>query len=72
LLVLGSQIIMKRPMFNPNFDRNWAWPEKTWFRERLNAVKARERETHPKPWERTQNPITAEIKPTDDNESLKS
>jgi hypothetical protein len=23
-------------------NRNWQWPEKTWFRERLNAVKAQE------------------------------
>jgi len=23
-------------------DRNWQWPQKTWFRERLNAVKAQE------------------------------
>jgi hypothetical protein len=23
-------------------DQNWQWPEKTWFRERLNAVKAQE------------------------------
>jgi len=25
-------------------DQNWHWPEKTWFRERLNALKARENE----------------------------
>jgi len=25
-------------------DQNWHWPEKTWFRERLNAVKALEHE----------------------------
>jgi len=25
-------------------DQNWRWPEKTWFRERLNALKAREHE----------------------------
>lgn len=23
-------------------DANWQWPEKTWFRERLNAIKAQE------------------------------
>jgi hypothetical protein len=28
---------------------NWSWPEKTWFRERLNAVKAREHEQRRKP-----------------------
>jgi hypothetical protein len=27
-----------------NHDQNWHWPEKTWFRERLNALKARENE----------------------------
>jgi hypothetical protein len=27
-----------------NHDQNWQWPEKTWFRERLNALKARENE----------------------------
>jgi hypothetical protein len=30
-------------------DGNWSWPEKTWFRERLNAVKARENEQRRKP-----------------------
>jgi hypothetical protein len=62
---------MKRPMFNPNFDRNWSWPEKTWFRERLNAVKARERENHRKPWDRSQNPAAVEAKPSDDNDPQK-
>ena len=27
-----------------NHDQNWHWPENTWFRERLNALKARENE----------------------------
>jgi hypothetical protein len=39
---------MKAPEFDPNSDRNWAWPEKTWFRERLNALRAREQEAHRK------------------------
>ena len=34
---------------NPNPDQNWQWPEKTWFRERLNALKARESEERRKP-----------------------
>ncbi len=29
-------------------DQNWQWPEKTWFRERLNAIKAREQENRRK------------------------
>jgi hypothetical protein len=45
----GSGIEMKPSDFDPNTDRNWAWPEKTWFRERLNALRAREHETHRKP-----------------------
>lgn len=65
-------IVMKRPVFNPNFDRNWAWPEKTWFRERLNAVKAREREGHRKPGDRPQNPTVIEAKPSDDTNPEKS
>ena len=42
-----------KPMkpLNPgaNHDQNWQWPEKTWFRERLNALKARENEQRRKP-----------------------
>lgn len=33
----------------PGHDQNWHWPEKTWFRERLNALKARESEQRRKP-----------------------
>ena len=32
-----------------DIDGNWTWPEKTWFRERLNAIKAREQEQRRKP-----------------------
>jgi hypothetical protein len=32
------------PVSDMEHDQNWRWPEKTWFRERLNAVKAREHE----------------------------
>ena len=35
---------MKRIPSYSNHDQNWTWPEKTWFRERLNAIKARENE----------------------------
>jgi hypothetical protein len=33
-----------KPVSYMDHDQNWQWPEKTWFRERLNAVKAREHE----------------------------
>lgn len=35
---------MKPAGSNTAHDQNWHWPEKTWFRERLNAVKALEHE----------------------------
>jgi len=35
---------MKAPMSHTDHDQNWHWPEKTWFRERLNAMKAQEHE----------------------------
>jgi hypothetical protein len=31
-------------------DANWQWPENTWFRERLNALKAREQQARRRPW----------------------
>jgi hypothetical protein len=40
---------MKRSNTYSNLDQNWHWPEKTWFRERLSAVKAREHELRRKP-----------------------
>ena len=30
-------------------DHNWQWPEKTWFQQRLNAVKAKESDQRHKP-----------------------
>ena len=40
---------MKSQDSNSSHDQNWQWPEKTWFRERLNALKARENEQRRKP-----------------------
>jgi hypothetical protein len=40
---------MKPLSSNSSHDQNWQWPEKTWFRERLNALKARENEQRRKP-----------------------
>jgi len=40
---------MKQSNSYPNLDRNWQWPEKTWFRERLNAIKAKEHEQRRRP-----------------------
>jgi hypothetical protein len=34
----------KLPSTYSEADRNWQWPEKTWFQERLNSIKAREQD----------------------------
>lgn len=34
----------KTPSTFNEADRNWQWPENTWFQERLNSIKAREQE----------------------------
>jgi len=39
---------MKHSTTSSSPDQNWHWPEKTWFRERLNAIKAREQDTRRK------------------------
>lgn len=41
---------MKQLTNYSSHDQNWHWPEKTWFRERLNALKARENEQRRKPF----------------------
>ena len=63
---------MKPPEFDPNADRNWAWPEKTWFRERLNALRAREHEAHRKPMNHPKDTRAVEGKPTDEPGTEKS
>jgi hypothetical protein len=39
----------KMPTTYSEADRNWQWPEKTWFQKRLNSIKAREQEQRHKP-----------------------
>lgn len=34
----------KMPNTYSEADRNWHWPEKTWFQERLHSIKAREQD----------------------------
>jgi hypothetical protein len=57
---------MKPPDTNPHFSPNWTWPEKTWFRERLNAVKARELEAHRKRANGPQSSLSMEDTPASD------
>lgn len=63
---------MKPPEFDPNSDHNWAWPEKTWFRERLNALRAREQEAHRKPATNQKESVTMEAKPGGDSQAEKA
>jgi hypothetical protein len=56
---------MKPRDVNSYDGQNWAWPEKTWFRERLNAIKAREQKSRRKPAATSQKPSNFEIKSSD-------
>lgn len=57
---------MKQPLTNPGVDQNWTWPEKTWFQERLNAIKAREQEIRRKPMVSSQRSVRAASAPDAD------
>jgi hypothetical protein len=63
---------MKQRDVNPYDGQNWAWPEKTWFRERLNAIKAREHEARRKPMASPQKPAPVETQSGDDNRKKES
>lgn len=54
-----------------NHDQNWRWPEKTWFRERLNAIKAREHEQRQKATESSPKPDEATHPASTDKKKLK-
>ena len=58
---------MKPARSDTEHDQNWHWPEKTWFRERLNAIKAREQETRQK-----MTPANARTEPVDVSTTAKS
>jgi len=52
---------MKQPTYMSQGGQNWQWPEKTWFRERLNAMKAQENQQRRRPIvnSKQSNPIAA-------------
>ena len=56
---------------NTDADANWQWPEKTWFRERLNALKAREHEQRRKPLVGPNTPTLGAAPDATDKDSLK-
>jgi len=43
-----SQMSSKPTSYSP-VDQNWRWPEHTWFRERLQAVKSSQQEQRRRP-----------------------
>ena len=54
-----------------NHDQNWTWPEKTWFRERLNAIKARENEERRKTLSGSSKPEQATVQSRAAKDELK-
>jgi len=68
LLGLYRLTVMKQPMINPDTDQNWNWPEKTWFQERLNAIKAKEQGLRRRPMVVAQKPAVVISKPEADKE----
>jgi hypothetical protein len=66
VIAVRFAVTMKKLDYNRNFDQNWAWPEKTWFRERLNAVRAREEKTHRSATNHRKDAASIETKPRDD------
>ncbi|MGH7798026.1 MAG: hypothetical protein ACREQ2_24450 [Candidatus Binatia bacterium] len=63
--------VIKPVSSDMNHDQNWRWPEKTWFRERLNAIKAREHEQRQKATESSPKPDEATHPASTDKKKLK-
>ena len=61
----ATETAMKPRDANSYDGQNWAWPEKTWFRERLNAIKAREQEGRRKGATSSEKSTQVKIKSSD-------
>jgi hypothetical protein len=57
----------KQPNSYSQVDQNWQWPEHTWFRERLQAVKSSQQEQRRRPLVRPS--VGAPVKPEDQPKS---
>jgi hypothetical protein len=53
-------------------DGNWQWPQKTWFRERLNALKAQEDEHRRKPLVTAKTPTRANAPDATNEEAVEA
>jgi hypothetical protein len=56
LLSKMNTIAMKQPNTSINDGQNWQWPDKTWFRQRLNAIKAEENQQRRRPMVNSNQP----------------
>lgn len=72
LLSNMNRIAMKQPSTNSNDGQNWQWPDKTWFRQRLNAMKAEENQQKRRPMVVSQRPATVPSPESDPADQLKA
>jgi hypothetical protein len=63
---------MKRPNTISGDGQNWQWPEKTWFRERLSAIKAQENQQRRRPIVSSQQPPVVASSEADATDPLKA
>jgi len=63
---------MKQPSNNLSGGQNWQWPEQTWFRQRLNAIKAEENQQRRRPIVTSQQPTTVSSPAADPADILKA
>jgi hypothetical protein len=72
LLTKTNRIAMKQPNTMSQGGQNWQWPEKTWFRERLNAMKVQENQQRRRPIVNPQQPNTIPSPDSDPADLLKA
>jgi hypothetical protein len=65
-------IAMKQPSTIPNDGQNWQWPDKTWFRQRLNALKAEENQRRRRPMVVSQRSATDASPQSDPADKIKA
>jgi hypothetical protein len=72
LLSKMNTIAMKQPNASINDGQNWQWPDKTWFRQRLNAIKAEENQQRRRPMVNSNQPAKVTSPKTDPADRLKA
>ena len=72
LLSKMNRIAMKQPNTSINDGQNWQWPDKTWFRQRLNAIKAEENQQRRRPMVNSSQPAKVTSPETDPTDQLKA